>query len=384
MPRANKELHSGQPQYGLNNSIPRIEGVGSNLLTSEGESRVAVNKYTDTQQSKNSNAEFGLEQQVREVGKIDTDLLMEYRAEIQTTLEDGRTYIEKYQKIVSDWYDEFHKDDKKGDKFFTDDSDDVWFERVKKMLENKTKSKDQSIFISKKEKHEEGKVVDNADEILDNAVDEVQKRIEAMLECGMFVDENSIQVILGSVFNDKLKAKLANVTLQRVFQKLNVQNLVQLNENSKFTSLMKDQFNKAMQKMFFGKQTSKELTMDSIMRIIEKAIASSLDHSPEGKMKIIYETCKFYNVRDSVMFDIADKVFSKNPIIKKEMMLKFKEFIENMRSPSLEKLMNKGLASELLGREEKKREKSVKNFTDMLANLDKMNSKSVMSLPKHV
>ena len=156
----NEEIHNSFPQYGLNNSGARIEGVGSNLLTSEGESRVAVNKYTDTQQSKNSNAEFGLEQQVREVGKIDTDLLMEYRAERQTTLEDGRTYIEKYQKIVSDWYDEFHKDDKKGDKFFTDESDN-WLERVEKMLENKTKSKDQSIFISKKEKHEEGKVVDN-------------------------------------------------------------------------------------------------------------------------------------------------------------------------------------------------------------------------------
>ena len=205
-----------------------------------------------------------------------------------------------------------------------------------------------------------------------------------MLECGMFVDENSIQVILGSVFNDKLKAKLANITLQRVFQKLNVQNLVQLNENSKFTSLMKDQFNKAMQQMFFGKQTSKELTMDSIIKMIEKAIASSLDQSPEGKMKIIYETCKFYNVRDSVMFDIADKVFSKNPIIKKEMMLKFKEFVADMRSPSLDKLMNKGLASKLLSQEEKKRTKGIKNFTEMVANLDKTHAQSVMSLPKHV
>ena len=219
---------------------------------------------------------------------------------------------------------------------------------------------------------------------MDNAVDEVQKRIEAMLECGMFVDENSIQVILGSVFNDKLKAKLANITLQRVFQKLNVQNLVQLNENSKFTSLMKDQFNKAMQQMFFGKQTSKELTMDSIIKMIEKAIASSLDQSPEGKMKIIYETCKFYNVRDSVMFDIADKVFSKNPIIKKEMMLKFKEFVADMRSPSLDKLMNKGLASKLLSQEEKKRTKGIKNFTEMVANLDKTHAQSVMPLPKHV
>ena len=200
----------------------------------------------------------------------------------------------------------------------------------------------------------------------------------------MFVDENSIQVILGSVFNDKLKAKLANVTLQRVFQKLNVQNLVQLNENSKFTSLMKDQFNRAMQKMFFGQQTSKELTMDSIMKIIEKAIASSLDHSPEGKMKIIYETCKFYNIRDSVMYDIADKVFSKNPIIKKEMMLKFKEFVAEMRSPSLEKIMHKGLASELLGREERKRSRGIKNFTELVANLDKTHSQSVMPLPKHV
>lgn len=381
MPRANKELHSGQPQYGLNNSIPRIEGVGSDVSTTQ--SQIIAKSYTEMQQSNNIDAEFGLERQVREVGEIDTDLLMEYRAERQTTLEDVRTYIEKYQKIVSDWYDEFHKGDKKGDKFFTDESDN-WLERVEKMLENKTKSKDQSIFISKKEKHEEGKVVDNTDEILDNAVDEVQKRIEAMLECGMFVDENSIQVILGSVFNDKLKAKLANVTLQRVFQKLNVQNLVQLNENSKFKSLMKDQFNKAMQKMFFGKQTSKELTMDGIMKIIEKAIAGSLDQSPEGKMKIIYETCKFYNVRDSVMFDIADKVFSKNPIIKKEMMLKFKEFVAEMRSPSLNKLMNKGLASELLSREEKKRSKGVKNFTELVANLDKTHSQSVMPLPKHV
>lgn len=378
----NEEIHNSFPQYGLNNSDVRIEGVGSDISTTQ--SQIIAESYTEMQQSNNINAEFGLEQQVREVGKIDTDLLMEYRADNQTS-EDERTYIEKYQKIVSDWYDEFHKCDKKGDKFFTDESDN-WLERVEKMLENKTKSKDQSIFISKKEKHEEGKVVDNTDEILDNAVDEVQKRIEAMLECGMLVDENSIQVILGSVFNDKLKAKLANVTLQRVFQKLNVQNLVQLNENSKFTSLMKDQFNKAMQKMFFGQQTSKELTMDSIMKIIEKAIASSLDHSPEGKMKIIYETCKFYNIRDSVMYDIADKVFSKNPIIKKEMMLKFKEFVAEMRSPSLNKLMNKGLASELLDREEKKRSKGVKNFTELLANLDKVNSKSqsVMPLPKHV
>ena len=377
MPRANKELHSGQPQYGLSNSSPRIEGVASDVK------QIETNEHIDIQQSKNTHAEFGLEQQTIQVGQIDTNLLMEYRAE-RRALEDKQTYIEKYQKIVSDWYDEFHKDDKKGDKFFTDDSDDVWFERVKKMLENKTKSKDQSVFISKKEKHEEGKVVDNTDEILDNAVDEVQKRIEAMLECGMFVDENSIQVILGSVFNDKLKAKLANVTLQRVFQKLNVQNLVQLNENSKFTSLMKDQFNKAMQKMFFGKQTSKELTMDSIMRIIEKAIASSLDQSPEGKMKIIYETCKFYNIRDSVMFDIADKVFSKNPIIKKEMMLKFKEFVADMRSQSLEKIMHKGLASELLSEEEKKRKKGIINFTDMLASLDKTHLQSVMPLPRHV
>ena len=378
----NEEIHNSFPQYGLNNSDVRIEGVGSDISTTQ--SQIIAESYTEMQQSNNINAEFGLEQQVREVGKIDTDLLMEYRADNQTS-EDERTYIEKYQKIVSDWYDEFHKCDKKGDKFFTDESDN-WLERVEKMLENKTNSKDQSIFISKKEKHEEGKVVDNTDEILDNAVDEVQKRIEAMLECGMLVDENSIQVILGSVFNDKLKAKLANVTLQRVFQKLNVQNLVQLNENSKFTSLMKDQFNKAMQKMFFGQQTSKELTMDSIMKIIEKAIASSLDHSPEGKMKIIYETCKFYNIRDSVMYDIADKVFSKNPIIKKEMMLKFKEFVAEMRSPSLNKLMNKGLASELLDREEKKRSKGVKNFTELLANLDKVNSKSqsVMPLPKHV
>ena len=379
MQTVNKEVHLGQPQYGLNNSSPRIEGVGSDVSAIQ--SQIAENNHIETQQSRNSHAKFGLEQQVRQVGKIDTDLLMDYRADSKI-FEDERTYIEKYQEIVSDWYDEFHKGDKKGDKFFTDESDS-WLERVEKMLENKTKSKDQSIFISKKEKHEEGKVVDNTDEILDNAVDEVQKRIEAMLECGMFVDENSIQVILGSVFNDKLKAKLANVTLQRVFQKLNVQNLVQLNENSKFTSLMKDQFNKAMQNMFFGKQTSKELTMDSIMKIIEKAIASSLDQSPEGKMKIIYETCKFYNIRDSVMFDIADKVFSKNPIIKKEMMLKFKEFVANMRSPSLEKIMHKGLASELLDREEKKRSKGVKNFTELLANLDKVNSKSksVMSLP---
>lgn len=376
MQTVNKEVHLGQPQYGLNNSSPRIEGVASNVK------QINTNEHIDIQQSKNTHAKFGLEQQTRQVGKIDTDLLMEYRAE-KNTLEDERTYIEKYQKIVSDWYDEFHKGDKKGDKFFTDESNS-WLERVEKMLENKVKSKDQSIFISKKEKHEEGKVVDNTDEILDNAVDEVQKRIEAMLECGMFVDENAIQVILGSVFNDKLKAKLANVTLQRVFQKLNVQNLVQLNENSKFTSLMKDQFNKAMQKMFFGKQTSKELTMDSIMKIIEKAIASSLDQSPEGKMKVIYETCKFYNIRDSVMFDIADKVFSKNPIIKKEMMLKFKEFVANMRSPSLDKLMNKGLASKLLSQEEKKRQKSVKNFTELVANLDKVNSKSqsVMPLPQ--
>lgn len=377
----NEEIHNSFPQYGLNNSDVRIEGVGSDISTTQ--SQIIAESYTEMQQSNNISAEFGLEQQVREVGKIDTDLLMEYRAERQTTLEDGRTYIEKYQKIVSDWYDEFHKGDKKGDKFFTDESDN-WLERVEKMLENKTKSKDQSIFISKKEKHEEGKVVDNTDEILDNAVDEVQKRIEAMLECGMFVDENSIQVILGSVFNDKLKAKLANVTLQRVFQKLNVQNLVQLNENSKFTSLMKDQFNKAMQKMFFGQQTSKELTMDSIMKIIEKAIAGSLDQSPEGKMKIIYETCKFYNIRDSVMYDIADKVFSKNPIIKKEMMLKFKEFVAEMRSPSLNKLMNKGLAGELLSREERKRSKGVKNFTELVANLDKTHSQSVMPLPKRV
>ncbi len=383
MPRANKELHSGQPQYGLNNSIPRIEGVGSDVSTTQ--SQIIAESYTEIQKSNNIDAEFGLEQQVREVGKIDTDLLIEYRNDKLSGIDNERTYIEKYQKIVSDWYDEFHKGDKKVDKFFTDESDN-WLERVEKMLENKTKSKDQSIFISKKEKHEEGKVVDNTDEILDNAVDEVQKRIEAMLECGMFVDENSIQVILGSVFNDKLKAKLANVTLQRVFQKLNVQNLVQLNENSKFTSLMKDQFNKAMQKMFFGQQTSKELTMDSIMKIIEKAIAGSLDQSPEGKMKIIYETCKFYNIRDSVMYDIADKVFSKNPIIKKEMMLKFKEFVAEMRSPSLNKLMNKGLASELLSREEKKRSRGIKNFTELLANLDKVNSKSqsVMPLPKHV
>ena len=377
----NEEIHNSFPQYGLNNSGARIEGVGSDVSTTQ--SQIIAESYTEMQQSNNIDAEFGLEQQVREVGKIDTDLLMEYRAERQTTLEDGRTYIEKYQKIVSDWYDEFHKGDKKGDKFFTDESDN-WLERVEKMLENKTKSKDQSIFISKREKHEEGKVVDNTDEILDNAVDEVQKRIEAMLECGMFIDENSIQVILGSVFNDKLKAKLANVTLQRVFQKLNVQNLVQLNENSKFTSLMKDQFNKAMQKMFFGQQTSKELTMDSIMKIIEKAIASSLDHSPEGKMKIIYDTCKFYNIRDSVMYDIADKVFSKNPIIKKEMMLKFKEFVAEMRSPSLEKIMHKGLASELLSKEEKKRTKGIKNFTELVANLDKTHSQSVMPLPKHV
>ena len=379
MQTVNKEVHLGQPQYGLNNSSPRIEGVGSDVSAIQ--SQIAENNHIETQQSRNSHAKFGLEQQVRQVEKIDTGLLMDYRADSKI-FEDERTYIEKYQKIVSDWYDEFHKGDKKGDKFFTDESDS-WLERVEKMLENKTKSKDQSIFISKKEKHEEGKVVDNTDEILDNAVDEVQKRIEAMLECGMFVDENAIQVILGSVFNDKLKAKLANITLQRVFQKLNVQNLVQLNENSKFTSLMKDQFNKAMQKMFFGKQTSKELTMDSIMKIIEKAIASSLDQSPEGKMKIIYETCKFYNIRDSVMFDIADKVFSKNPIIKKEMMLKFKEFVANMRSPSMEKLMHKGLASELLDREEKKRSKGVKNFTELLANLDKVNSKSksVMALP---
>lgn len=377
----NEEIHNSFPQYGLNNSGARIEGVGSDVSTTQ--SQIIAESYTEMQQSNNIDAEFGLEQQVREVGKIDTDLLMEYRAERQTTLEDGRTYIEKYQKIVSDWYDEFHKGDKKGDKFFTDESDN-WLERVEKMLENKTKSKDQSIFISKKEKHEEGKIVDNTDEILDNAVDEVQKRIEAMLECGMLVDENSIQVILGSVFNDKLKAKLANVTLQRVFQKLNVQNLVQLNENSKFTSLMKDQFNKAMQKMFFGQQTSKELTMDSIMKIIEKAIASSLDQSPEGKMKIIYETCKFYNIRDSVMYDIADKVFSKNPIIKKEMMLKFKEFVAEMRSPSLNKLMNKGLASELLSREERKRSRGIKNFTELVANLDKTHSQSVMPLPKRV
>ena len=375
MPRE-KELHSGQPQYGLGNSSPRIEGVASDVK------QIETNEHIDIQQSKNTHAEFGLEQQTRQVGQIDTNLLMEYRAE-RRALEDKQTYIEKYQKIVSDWYDEFHKGDKKGDNFFTDESDS-WLERVEKMLENKTKSKDQSVFISKKEKHEEGKVVDNTDEILDNAVDEVQKRIEAMLECGMLVDENSIQVILGSVFNDKLKAKLANVTLQRVFQKLNVQNLVQLNENSKFTSLMKDQFNKAMQKMFFGKQTSKELTMDSIMRIIEKAIASSLDQSPEGKMKIIYETCKFYNIRDSVMFYIADKVFSKNPIIKKEMMLKFKEFVADMRSQSLEKIMHKGLASELLGNEEKKRKKGIINFTDMLASLDKTHLQSVMPLPRHV
>lgn len=377
----NKEIHTGAPQYGLNNSGPRIEGVGSDVSATQ--KQIAENNHIETQQSRNSHAKFGLEQQVRQVGKIDTDLLMEYRNENYNTIADERTYIEKYQKIVSDWYDEFHKGDKKGEMFFTDESNS-WLERVEKMLENKTKSKDQSVFISKKEKHEEGKVVDNTDEILDNAVDEVQKRIEAMLECGMFVDENSIQVILGSVFNDKLKAKLANVTLQRVFQKLNVQNLVQLNENSKFTSMMKDQFNKAMQNMFFGKQTSKELTMDSIMKIIEKAIAGSLDQSPEGKMKIIYETCKFYNVRDSVMHDIADKVFSKNPIIKKEMMLKFKEFVANMRSPSLDKLMNKGLASKLLSQEEKKRQKSVKNFTELVANLDKTHSKSVMPLPKHV
>ena len=376
----NKEIHTGAPQYGLNNSGPRIEGVGSDVSTTQ--NKIAVENYTNIQQSKNSNAKIGLEEQKKRVGKVNTELLLTYRNEDLIALVGERTYLEKYQDTIEEWYNKFHKDDKKSENFFTDEGNS-WLERIEEMLENKTKSKDQSVFISKKEKHEEGKVVDNTDEILDNAVDEVQKRIEAMLDCGMFIDENSIQVILGSVFNDKLKAKLANVTLQRVFQKLNVQNLAQLNENSKFTSLMKDQFNKAMQKMFFGQQTSKALTMDSIMKIIEKAIAGSLDQSPEGKMKIIYETCKFYNVRDSVMYDIAEKVFSKNPIIKKEMMLKFKEFVENMRSPSLDKLMNKGLASKLLGQEENRRQKSVKNFTELVANLDKVNARSasVMSLP---
>ena len=383
MPKENEENTELEWQTGAQivprskENIQQVSNENAYLGLEQTERRNLPHEKVD-----NVAAKFGLEQQTRQVGKLDTNLLMEYRAE-KNTLEDERTYIEKYQKIVSDWYDEFHKGDKKGDKFFTDESDS-WLERVERMLENKTKSKDQSIFISKKEKHEEGKVVDNTDEILDNAVDEVQKRIEAMLECGMFVDENSIQVLLGSVFNDKLKAKLANVTLQRVFQKLSVQNLVQLNENSKFTSLMKDQFNKAMQKMFFGKQTSKELTMDSIMKIIEKAIASSLDQSPEGKMKIIYETCKFYNIRDSVMFDIADKVFSKNPIIKKEMMLKFKEYVSDISSPSLGKIMHKGLAGELLSKEEKKRTKDIKNFTELVANLDKTHSQSIMPLPKHV
>ena len=111
MPRANKELHSGQPQYGLNNSIPRIEGVASDVK------QIETNEHIDIQQSKNTHAEFGLEQQTIQVGQIDTNLLMEYRAE-RRALEDKQTYIEKYQKIVSDWYDEFHKDDKKGDKFF--------------------------------------------------------------------------------------------------------------------------------------------------------------------------------------------------------------------------------------------------------------------------
>lgn len=382
MPRANKELHSGQPQYGLNNSSPRIEGVSSDLSATK--SQIATENYASTQQSRNSHAEFGLEQQTIQVGQIDTNLLMEYRAERRSS-EDKQTYLEEYQghqKTFEQWYNDFYKDDEESDKFFTDESDS-WLERVEKMLENKTKSKDQSIFISKKEKHEEGKVVDNTDEILDNAVDEVQKRIEAMLECGMLVDENSIQVILSSVLSEKLKSKLANVIMRRVFERLQVQNLVQLNENSKFTSLMKDQFNKAMQKMFSGKQTSKELTMDSIMKIIEKAIASSLDQSQEGKMKIIYETCKFYNVRDSVMFDIAYKVFSKNPIIKQELMLKFKEFVANMRSPSLNRLMNKGLASKLLSQEEEKRQKRPKNNQE-LVQLNKINSaksQSVMALP---
>ena len=147
----NKEIHTGSPQYGLNNSGPRIEGVGSDMSAIQ--SQIAENNHIETQQSRNSHAKFGLEQQVRQVGKIDTDLLMEYRNENYNTIADERTYIEKYQKIVSDWYDEFHKGDKKGDKFFTDESDS-WLERVEKMLENKTKSKDQSIFISKKEKHE--------------------------------------------------------------------------------------------------------------------------------------------------------------------------------------------------------------------------------------
>ena len=108
MPRDNKEVHLGQPQYGLNNSSPRIEGVGSDVSAIQ--SQIAENNHIETQQSRNSHAKFGLEQQVRQVGKIDTDLLMEYRADSKI-FEDERTYVEKYQKIVSDWYDEFHKDD---------------------------------------------------------------------------------------------------------------------------------------------------------------------------------------------------------------------------------------------------------------------------------
>ena len=275
---------------------------------------------------KNVTANFGLDQQTRKVGKVNTNLLVKDRNNNLQTVK-GETHLEEHQgnqKTFEQWYNDFHKDDEESEKIFNDESDS-WLERVENMSENETKSKDQSIFISKKEKHEEGKVVDNTDEILEKAVHEVHERILAMLESGIEIDENSIQVMLSSVLSEKLKAKLANVIMRRVFDRLQVQNLAQLNQKLKLQ--IEERFIIAINKMCSGKQTSKELTMDSIVKIIEKALAGSLDKTPEGKMKIIYETCKFFNICESVMFKIAEKIFDKDPITQKKMKWEFKKFV---------------------------------------------------------